>query len=76
MERLRTLHPLEIARYLEYSAHVSRTVYDEVGKALEKRLEIKEREWPEYKESTAMIDCPRYLRSGDVENDEIAEGRQ
>ncbi len=41
-----------------------------------KRFEIKKQEWPEYKKSTAIIDCPSYLRSGDGENDEIGQGRQ
>ena len=63
MERLRKQHRGVIDGYLNYSAHVSRTAYEEVGEALERRLELKEQEWPEYKQATAMIDCPRYLRS-------------
>ena len=66
MERLRTQHPGVIDRYLNYSAHVSRTVYEEVGEALEERLELKEQEWPEFKQATAMTDCPHYLRSSAV----------
>ena len=63
MTRLRQGETNLAQSYLRYNAHVSRTTYGEVEAALEARLAVKEQTWPEYKDSTAMVDCPRYLRS-------------
>ena len=80
---IRDRHDDTIDRYLNYNAHVSRTIYEEVGEALEGRRALKEQEWPEYKEATAMISCPRYLRSNivgkhdaNMQSGAVAEGQQ
>ena len=83
LKRLRERHDDTIDRYLKYNAHVSRTIYEEVGEALEKRLALKEQEWPEFKRASAMISCPRYLRSvpdesqgATSQSEKVDEGKQ
>ena len=83
LKLLRERHDDTIDRYLNYNAHVSRTIYEEVGEALEKRLALKEQEWPEFKRASAMISCPRYLRSvpdesqgATSQSEKVDEGKQ
>ena len=49
-----------VAGYLNYNAHVSRQVYDDVAAAAEHLVE-REAEWPEYNTPPMLISQPAYL---------------
>ena len=52
-----------VEHYLTYKSHVCRQVYDTPTNELEETLDTHETTWPEYKESSVLINVPAYSQT-------------
>ena len=60
-ERIRQDEGFIVDDYLTYKARVSRQVYAQVGLEHDQEIRHQEQQWPEYKESQALVGRPSYL---------------
>ena len=64
-EKMCTDPLFDASEYLRYAEHTTRQVYADAERFEEHRNRVEE-EWPEYKESTALVTTPAYLQRENV----------